>query len=133
MYRHGLDEHVRIITGDYTEEAGAAAARTMLAGTDLPAAAVAVNDRSAVGLLDSLARNGVDVPGELSVAGYDDSILSRLTHIHPHHRQPATPGPGTTCRTGHGRTTGRRPYHQTRRRTEATPRDPGNDKRPPLK
>ncbi|WP_433479283.1 LacI family DNA-binding transcriptional regulator [Spirillospora sp. CA-142024] len=81
MRRNGLDDHVRIIAGDYTEEAGMAAARTLLDGPGLPTAVVAVNDRSAVGLLDSLARGGVDVPKAVSIAGYDDSTLSRLAHV----------------------------------------------------
>ena len=32
-------------------------------------------------LLDALRRAGVDVPGEVSVTGYDDSMLARLGHI----------------------------------------------------
>ena len=39
------------------------------------------NDRCAVGVLDTLRRAGVDVPGEISVVGYDVSRLARLTHI----------------------------------------------------
>jgi DNA-binding LacI/PurR family transcriptional regulator len=81
MRRHGLEEHIRIIPCDYTEEAGAAAARTLLAEPHLPTAVVAGNDRSAVGLLDSLARSGVDVPKVMSVAGFDDSMLAKLTHV----------------------------------------------------
>jgi DNA-binding LacI/PurR family transcriptional regulator len=34
-----------------------------------------------VGLLDVLSREGVDVPAAVSVAGYDNSPLSRLAHI----------------------------------------------------
>jgi len=42
---------------------------------------IASNDRCAVGLLDALARRGVNVPGSLSVVGYDDSTLARLAHV----------------------------------------------------
>jgi DNA-binding LacI/PurR family transcriptional regulator len=42
---------------------------------------VASNDRSAVGLLDALARRSIAVPGQLSVTGYDDSTLARLAHV----------------------------------------------------
>jgi LacI family transcriptional regulator len=31
--------------------------------------------------LDALRRSGVDVPGEVSVTGYDDSQLAQLAHI----------------------------------------------------
>jgi LacI family transcriptional regulator len=54
----------------------------MLSAEPRAATAVAAsNDRSAVGLLDGLARAGVDVPAGLSVVGYDDSVLARLAHI----------------------------------------------------
>ena len=49
--------------------------------TDLPTAVVCANDRIAVGVVDALRRAGVDVPGEVSVTGYDDSMLARLGHI----------------------------------------------------
>jgi DNA-binding LacI/PurR family transcriptional regulator len=42
---------------------------------------VAVRDRCAVGILDRLLRAGVDIPGSISVAGYDDSFLLRLLHV----------------------------------------------------
>ena len=42
---------------------------------------MAFNDRCAVGLLDTAIRAGVDVPADMSVIGYDDDRLSRLSHI----------------------------------------------------
>ena len=39
------------------------------------------NDRCAVGLLDAFVRRGVQVPGTVSVVGYDDSMLARLAHV----------------------------------------------------
>ena len=56
------------------------AARDMLSAT-LPTAVVCANDRIAIGMLDGLRRGGVDVPGRVSVTGYDDSLLARLGHI----------------------------------------------------
>jgi DNA-binding LacI/PurR family transcriptional regulator len=81
MHRHGLDNHTRIITGDYTEQAGIRAAHVLLAAEQLPTGIVAVNDRCAIGLLDALLLAGVDIPESISVAGYDDSFLSRLLHL----------------------------------------------------
>jgi DNA-binding LacI/PurR family transcriptional regulator len=46
-----------------------------------PTAVLTFNDRAAMGLLDALVRAGVDVPGAVSVVGYDDSPFSRLAHI----------------------------------------------------
>jgi DNA-binding LacI/PurR family transcriptional regulator len=53
----------------------------LLTADPLPTAVVCGNDRSAVGVLDALRRAGVDVPGAVSVTGYDDSVLARLGHI----------------------------------------------------
>lgn len=80
MERHGLRQQIRIIEGDFTEEAGAHAARSLL--TDgLPTAIFAGNDRCAHGLLDTLVRAGVDIPGDVSVVGYDDSRTADLSFI----------------------------------------------------
>ena len=46
-----------------------------------PTAMLTFNDRAAMGLLDALIRARVDVPGTVSVVGYDDSPFSRLAHI----------------------------------------------------
>ena len=81
MRRHRLGEHLRVVPGDHGEESGARAARALLATVLPPTAVVAYNDRSAVGVLDTLLRSGVGVPGTVSVVGYDDSPLSRLAHI----------------------------------------------------
>ncbi|OUD04624.1 LacI family DNA-binding transcriptional regulator [Streptomyces swartbergensis] len=78
MRRHGLDEQISILHGDLTEEAGDKVGRQLLDDDDLPTAVVTFNDRSAIGLLTALRRAGVDVPGDVSVVGYDDDTLSRL-------------------------------------------------------
>jgi DNA-binding LacI/PurR family transcriptional regulator len=79
MRRHGLGEHIRVLTGDQTEAAGEHAARHLLHGPQLPTAVVAFNDQSAIGVLAALTRAGVAVPGRVSVVGYDDDTLSRLS------------------------------------------------------
>ena len=87
MRECGLAQHARVVAGEHTEEAGAAAARALLAERSLPTAILAGNDRCALGLLDVFTRAGVDIPGELSLIGYDDSRLSDnpridLTTVH---------------------------------------------------
>ena len=80
LRRAGLAEEITVIPSGATEQDGAdAAARLMADG--LPEAVITYNDRSAVGLLDRLARAGVDVPGQLSVVGYDDSQVARLPYL----------------------------------------------------
>jgi DNA-binding LacI/PurR family transcriptional regulator len=82
MRRHRLGGHLQVIGGDHTEAAGTRAAQALLeAGRPLPTAVVAFNDHCALGLLDAFSRAGVEVPGQVSVAGYDDSSLARLAHV----------------------------------------------------
>ena len=87
MRTHGLAGYATVIPGAHDEAAGAAAARVILQSTTLPTALLAGNDRCALGLLDGLSRAGVDVPGDISLIGYDDSHLSDnpridLTTVH---------------------------------------------------
>jgi DNA-binding LacI/PurR family transcriptional regulator len=81
MRRHRLDQEILVLRGDHTEGAGIGAAHTLLARGELPTAVVTFNDQVAVGLLDGLARAGVDVPADMSVVGYDDSSLARMAHV----------------------------------------------------
>lgn len=79
MRRHGLDESIRILRGNHTEAAGERAAHQLLESGDLPTAVVAFNDQCAIGVFAVLIRAGISVPGQVSVAGYDDDTLSRLS------------------------------------------------------
>lgn len=79
MREHGLASQAMLIPGDHTEEAGIRAAAAL--SSSRFTAVLASNDRCAVGLLDAFARRGLRVPGEVSVAGYDDSMLARLAHV----------------------------------------------------
>ncbi len=80
MRRHGLTDEIRVVGGSDTEASGAAAAG-LLRERGLPTAVIAFNDRSAIGLIDALQRAGVDVPGMVSVVGYDDSPVARLGSV----------------------------------------------------
>lgn len=81
LRRHGLADTALIVPGGLTEGEGADAARALLAGTPRPTAVTVFNDRCATGVLDVLRRTGADVPGDLSVVGFDDSSLARLAHV----------------------------------------------------
>jgi DNA-binding LacI/PurR family transcriptional regulator len=81
MKRHGLSDAIDIVDGDFTERSGMLAAQELLRRRRRPTAVCAANDQSAIGLLDQLLRAGIDVPGDIAVAGYDDSMLARLAHI----------------------------------------------------
>lgn len=81
MAGHGLAHEVKMLPGAHSESAGIAAGRQMLAEGGLPTAVLAGNDRCALGLMDALGRAGVDVPGDVSVVGFDDSETSHLSRI----------------------------------------------------
>ena len=81
MRRHGLAGQIRILPGDYTEEAGARAARDLLAGGSLPTAIIAGTARRAHGVLGPFLRAGLRVPDDVSIVGYDDSGLAQLSFI----------------------------------------------------
>jgi DNA-binding LacI/PurR family transcriptional regulator len=80
MADHGLTGEVRVVPGGYTEDEGATAAEKLLAESP-PTAVIAANDPCAVGILDTVLRAGLTVPGNLSVVGYDDSRFGRLPGI----------------------------------------------------
>ena len=71
----------QVVPGDHTEDGGVRAGRRLASAEDRPTAIMASNDRLAVGLMDAFVRAGIDVPGAISVVGYDDSSLARLAHI----------------------------------------------------
>jgi len=81
MKARRLGRHVRVIPGDFTEEAGTNAAQQLLAGGRRPTAVLAANDMVAAGLLGGFDRAGVDVPGEISIVGYDNVVLAHLAHV----------------------------------------------------
>ena len=77
-----------IIESDFTEDGGAAAAPALLADTDMTAVFCG-NDRMALGLLHVAAHQGVRVPDDLSVVGFDDLTWARyLTPALTTVRQP---------------------------------------------
>ncbi|KQU53368.1 LacI family transcriptional regulator [Rhodococcus sp. Leaf278] len=76
-----LGVHVEIAVGGSTEASGAEAMHRLLSGDRLPSGVIAFNDRCAAGVLDTLVRSGIDVPGEISVVGYDDSRLADLSYL----------------------------------------------------
>jgi DNA-binding LacI/PurR family transcriptional regulator len=81
MRAHRLGARARVIAGDFTEEAGAAAAQTLLADGPLPTAVFAANDMVAAGLLGGFDQAGVDVPGDVSLVGYDNNFIAHLAHV----------------------------------------------------
>ena len=72
-----IDEDL-VIRGEFTREAGRAAAERLLGRTDRPDAIACANDLIAIGVLDVARAMGLQVPGELAVTGYDDIDAASL-------------------------------------------------------
>jgi DNA-binding LacI/PurR family transcriptional regulator len=81
MEEAGLKGTATVIAGDFTEEAGVAAAAKLLREPTLPTAVFAANDLVAVGLIDRLEQDGVKIPEDVSVVGYDNTFVAALNHI----------------------------------------------------
>lgn len=67
--------------GNYRFESGIAAARQLLAQSPRPTAIFASNDEMAAGALHAARGAGLDVPGDLSIIGFDDTAIA--AHIWP--------------------------------------------------
>lgn len=71
------DDHV--IAGGFTRDGGGEAARELLEHVPGITAIYALNDLMAIGALHSLQQLGVDVPGQISLVGFDDIAGARDT------------------------------------------------------
>lgn len=60
------------IAGDLSTEFGREAARAILARKERPTAIFVHNDETAIGVLHEFSRQGIRVPDDISVVGYDD-------------------------------------------------------------
>ncbi len=75
------------LAGDFTEASGYAATAAFLALSPRPTALFAANDAMAIGALRGLREAGLDVPGDVALAGFDDVPVARfvtpaLTTVH---------------------------------------------------
>ena len=66
--------------GDFDEASGHRAGREILAAGERPDGVFAANDMMALGCLYAFAQAGLDVPGDIALAGFDDIPLARFVH-----------------------------------------------------
>jgi DNA-binding LacI/PurR family transcriptional regulator len=81
MRASGLGEHINVETGDFTEEAGYRATVRLFNSDQPPTAVFAVDDLTCLGAQSAASEMNIDVPGQLSLVGYDNSFLVRLRSI----------------------------------------------------
>ncbi|HWH84749.1 MAG TPA: LacI family DNA-binding transcriptional regulator [Burkholderiaceae bacterium] len=77
LQRNGVPKaNVQLIQGDYTHEAGYSAGMAILGQVNRVTAIVGGNDTVALGVLEAARRQGISVPSQLSVIGFDDMPLA---------------------------------------------------------
>ncbi|NEA23224.1 LacI family transcriptional regulator [Actinomadura bangladeshensis] len=81
MHRHGLSAEIVVEPGDFTEDGGYRAARSLLRRDARPTAIFAPNDLVATGALSAADELGMTVPADLSIVGYDNTHLAAIRHI----------------------------------------------------
>ena len=69
-----------ILQGDFDEASGHRAGGELLAAAPRPDAVFAANDMMALGCLFALNHAGVQVPGDIAIAGFDDIPLARYVN-----------------------------------------------------
>lgn len=70
-----------VAEGDYTFDSGVVAGEQLLGLSPRPTAIFSSNDEMAAGVLHAARRRGLDVPGDLSIIGFDDTPIA--AHIWP--------------------------------------------------
>jgi LacI family transcriptional regulator len=81
MRDHGLGEEIDVVATSYTEEGGYMGARELLSRPARPTAIFAGADLAALGAMAAAHEAGLSVPGDLSIAGYDNTRMAALPNI----------------------------------------------------
>lgn len=66
-----------VFAGDFSLDAGALAAQVWLGLRQRPSALFCQSDQMAFGFISELARNGISVPGDVSIVGFDDIAIAQ--------------------------------------------------------
>lgn len=69
-----------MLDGDYSPESGLMAAELIVAMQDRPSAVFCANDYMALGLIRGLEKNGIRVPKDIAVTGFDNVDVAKFSH-----------------------------------------------------
>jgi DNA-binding LacI/PurR family transcriptional regulator len=123
MAAHGLPEGA-IEDGNFTADGGAAAMRRILERLDRPEAVFVASDLMARGALATLAREGIRVPEDIAIMGFDDSpVATSVTPQLTTMRQPSLAQGERMASVLLDLLAGRHPRHVTILETELVVRD----------
>ncbi|HEY0592221.1 MAG TPA: LacI family DNA-binding transcriptional regulator [Thermoanaerobaculia bacterium] len=79
MERNGLEARDALVqNGDFSENGGYEAAYALLSREPRPSAIFAANDAMAIGALSAVREQGLRVPADLGVVGFDDIPIARF-------------------------------------------------------
>ncbi|KAB2344341.1 LacI family DNA-binding transcriptional regulator [Actinomadura rudentiformis] len=81
MREHGLADEIAVATTYYSEEGGYQGTLELLNRSPRPTAIFAGADQAAFGALAAVHESGLSVPGDVSIAGYDNTRLAALPNI----------------------------------------------------
>jgi DNA-binding LacI/PurR family transcriptional regulator len=81
MRRHELQDSLQIVPGGQAQIDGQRAALRLLAQDERPTALIAYNDDTALAAMGVFAQQGIAVPDDVSVIGWDDSQLASLSLV----------------------------------------------------
>lgn len=80
MHRHGLGLNPElVINGEFSMSSGADGAYKLLSGSSAPSAIFCMNDEMAIGAIHQAKKMGLQVPADVSIAGFDNIEFSQFT------------------------------------------------------
>ena len=83
MRRHGLEAEIQVVACEGEDQLdGQRAARALLdADKELPTALVTFNDDIAAAAMSVLTQHGIQIPGDISIVGFDDATLAQSPEV----------------------------------------------------
>lgn len=79
LEKHNIHFHRRnYFSGDYREKSGYTAARILMLSEELPEVLVCANDNMAIGAIKAFRDNGIRVPEDIGVTGFDNCDMAEM-------------------------------------------------------